>query len=309
MNMAVQDKMRVVLVTGPSGAGRATAINALEDFGYEAIDNIPLTLIPRLVEGPFQPLRPLALGIDTRNRDFSAKGVLDLQRMLSAAPGVKVDLLYLDCDADVLERRYSETRRRHPMAPEGTPRDGILREFALFEEVRPSADIIVDTTHLTPHDLRSTLEPWFAASAGLGMAISLESFSYKHGLPRGLDMAFDCRFLSNPHWQPELRPHTGLDDAVAAYVAADPRHAAFVSHLLGLIRFVLPEAAAEGKAHLTLGFGCTGGKHRSVAMTETIGQALAADGWRVSTRHRELERRGLYAPGARVPEEHEKAVR
>lgn len=309
MKMAVQDKMRVVLVTGPSGAGRATAINALEDFGYEAIDNIPLTLIPRLVEGPFQPLRPLALGIDTRNRDFSAEGVLALQRSLSSSPGMQVDLLYLDCSADILERRYSETRRRHPMAPEGTPRDGILREFALFEDVRPSADIIVDTTHLTPHDLRSTLEPWFAASAGLGLAISLESFSYKRGLPQGLDMAFDCRFLSNPHWQPNLRPLTGLDCAVAAHVAGDPRHAAFLAHLLGLIRFILPEAQAEGKAHLTLGFGCTGGKHRSVAMTETVGQALAADGWRVSKRHRELERRGLFAPSTRAGEEQEKAVR
>lgn len=307
--MAVQDKMRVVLVTGPSGAGRATAINALEDFGYEAIDNIPLTLIPRLVEGPFQPLRPLALGIDTRNRDFSAEGVLALQRALSSSAGMQVDLLYLDCGADILERRYSETRRRHPMAPDGTPRDGILREFALFEEVRPSADIIVDTTHLTPHDLRSTLEPWFAASAGLGLAISLESFSYKRGLPQGLDMAFDCRFLSNPHWQPNLRALTGLDQAVAAHVAGDPRHAAYLEHLLGLIRFVLPEAEAEGKAHLTLGFGCTGGKHRSVAMTETVGRALAEDGWQVSTRHRELERRGLLTPGLRAGEEQEKAVR
>ncbi|SDY17014.1 RNase adapter RapZ [Citreimonas salinaria] len=306
--MAVQDKLRVVLVTGPSGAGRATAINALEDFGYEAIDNIPLTLIPRLVEGPFQALRPLALGIDTRNRDFSAEGVLALHRQLSSSAGIQVDLLYLDCGADILERRYSETRRRHPMAPEGTPREGILREFALFETVRPNADIIVDTTHLTPHDLRSTLEPWFAASAGLGMAISLESFSYKRGLPQGLDMAFDCRFLRNPHWQPDLRALTGLDDAVAAHVDGDPRHAAFASHLLGLIRFVLPEAQAEGKAHLTLGFGCTGGKHRSVAMTETVARALSADGWRVSTRHRELERRGLLSSGAGAPDEQEKVL-
>lgn len=288
---SAKSNARVVLITGPSGAGRSTAINALEDLGYEAIDNIPLRFIPRLVEGHDTQARPLALGLDVRNRDFSADGLLELRDTLGVEAGIQVDLLYLDCAVDVLLNRYSETRRRHPLAPDETPSDGISRELALLEDVRIRADILIDSTALTVHDLRSELEGWFAATTGQGLAISVHSFSYKRGLPQGLDMAFDCRFLRNPHWEPALRSETGLDPDVAAYVQADPRHNAFHEKVLDLILLVLPGCLDEGKAHFSIGFGCTGGKHRSVALTESISAGLAREGWRVSIRHRELERR------------------
>ncbi len=288
---------RIVLVTGPSGAGRSTAINALEDFGFEAIDNIPLSLIPRLVEGDLLP-RPLALGLDVRNRDFSAEGVIELRDLLAERDGLTAELLYLDAAPEVLGRRYSETRRRHPLAPHDTPGEGIARELALLDNARARADIVIDTSNLTVHDLRSEMEGWFGQTTGQGVAISVQSFSYKRGLPQGLDMAFDCRFLRNPHWEPELRPHTGLDPDVAAYVAGDPRHDAFHEKVVDLILLLLPAVVEEGKAHFSIGFGCTGGKHRSVTLAESVTAALAQEGWRVSTRHRELERRGV--PAARA---------
>jgi UPF0042 nucleotide-binding protein len=299
---------RVVLVTGPSGAGRATAINALEDFGFEAIDNIPLSLIPRLVEVPHPTQRPIALGIDTRNRDFNVSALAQMHDELSRKAELAVELLYLDCSVDVLERRYSETRRRHPMAPDGTPRDGILREMALLQDLRARADVVIDTTQLTVHELRETMAPWFVTTDGQRIALSVHSFSYKRGLPQGLDMAFDCRFLNNPHWQPDLREGTGLDPAVAEFVASDPRFNAFVSHILGLLRFIIPEAEAEGKAHLSIGFGCTGGRHRSVAMAQSVSASLGEDGWRVSTRHRELEWKGLVPVKPVTARQQEKAI-
>lgn len=287
------NSQRIVLVTGPSGAGRSTAINALEDAGYEAIDNIPLSLIPRLIDGPGPYTRPLALGIDVRNRDFSALGLLELHATLTARPEGKTDLLFLDCRPEVLARRYSETRRRHPLAPSESPIDGISRERELLEDLRSRADILIDTTELTVHDLRAEVQGWFATETDQRMAVSVHSFSYKRGLPAGLDMALDVRFLRNPHWQPELRPRTGLDPAVVAHVVEDPRFAPFLDHVLNLLRFVLPAHIDEGKTHFATGFGCTGGQHRSVALTERVAHDLAQEGWQVSIRHRELERRGL----------------
>ncbi len=301
MNAAKTTTQRIVLVTGPSGAGRSTAINVLEDCGFEAIDNIPLTLIPRLFEGPSHPARPLALGIDVRNRDFSGEGVLQLRTALGQRDDLSVDLLFIDCPPDILARRYSETRRRHPLAPDDTPEDGIVRELALLEDVRLRADILIDTGALNVHELRAQIEQWFGMTTGQRMAVSLHSFSYKRGLPQGLDLAFDCRFLRNPHWEPELRAKTGLEDPVARYVAEDARYAPFLDHLNGLILFMLPAVRQEGKAHFEIGFGCTGGQHRSVAVTEAVAEALANAGWQVSIRHRELVRRGLSTPTARTP--------
>lgn len=292
MQSPVDHTQRVVLVTGPSGAGRATAINALEDFGFEAIDNIPLSLVPRLIDAPHPAAHPIALGIDARNRDFSALALTQLYDRFADQRGLTVQLLYLDCATDVLERRYSETRRRHPMAPEGTPREGILAEKAIMQDLRTIADIVIDTTQLTIHDLRDTMAPWFMTKGAQRIALSVQSFSYKRGLPQGLDMAFDCRFLNNPHWDPALRGGTGLDTEVSDYVAADPRFAPFIDHVLGLLRFVIPEAETEGKSHLSVGFGCTGGRHRSVAIAEYVARDLKDDGWAITARHRELERAG-----------------
>ncbi len=278
---------RIVLVTGPSGAGRSTAIRALEDLGYEVIDNLPLSLVPRLLEGP--PHGPaLALGIDTRNRDFSADAVMDL---VDGPDGRGVEVLYLDSNADVLLRRYSETRRRHPMAPAETPAIGIARDLDLLAPIRARADIMIDTSDLTIHDLRAEIDRWFGGPSANRLAVSVQSFSYKRGLPRGLDMMFDCRFLRNPYWEPALRGLDGRSHEVAGYVAADPRFDAFFDKVLDLTLLLLPAHVQEGKSHLAIGFGCTGGQHRSVTLAERLGIALAERGWQVSTRHREMERR------------------
>ncbi|MBT9384713.1 RNase adapter RapZ [Pseudooceanicola sp. CBS1P-1] len=282
---------RLVLVTGPSGAGRSTAIRALEDLGFEAIDNLPLSLLPRLLDGP--PPRPLALGVDARNRDFSTAGLAELVDTLRRKQGVPLELLYLDCRAEVLSRRFSETRRRHPLAPAETPEDGIAREFDLLGPIRGRADVLVDTSDMTIHDLRAEVGRHFAAEEAQGLAISLQSFSYKRGLPRGLDMVFDVRFLRNPYWEPALRDLTGMDLPVQDYVAADPRFKPFLEKVTDLTLMLLPAYIEEGKAHLAIGFGCTGGKHRSVTLAERLGQALAEAGWQVSIRHREQEGRQL----------------
>ena len=281
---------QLVLVTGPSGAGRSTAIKAMEDLGFEAIDNLPLSLLPRLLDGP--PLdRPLALGLDVRNRDFSTAALIEVVDGLNDSLGRDVELLFLDCRPEILLRRYSETRRRHPMARAEAPEVGIAREADLLGPVRVRADILIDTSDMSPHDLRADLARWFDPDGATSLSVSLHSFSYKRGLPRGLDTVFDVRFLQNPYWDPRLRPLDGRSDAVAAHVAADARFAPFSERLNHLLEVLLPAYEAEGKSHLSIGFGCTGGQHRSVAVAELLAKALAGQGWQVSIRHRELERR------------------
>ncbi len=295
-------KPRVVFVTGPSGAGRSTAVKALEDMGFEAIDNLPLSLVQRLFEGP--PIgRPMALGVDVRNREFSASGLIDLLDELNAKPDLEAELLYLDSTADVLIRRFSETRRRHPMAPAESPAQGIEREFDLLVPIRAHANILIDTSDLTPHDLRAELERWFDVSSEGRLAVSVQSFSYKRGIPRGVDMVFDCRFLRNPYWEPSLRRLDGRDPAVAAHIAEDPRFDEFFARVRDLVLMLLPAFAGEGKSHIAIAFGCTGGQHRSVAVAEKLANALAGCEWQVSKRHRELERRAESAAAPRVETE------
>ncbi|WP_246044086.1 RNase adapter RapZ [Ruegeria sediminis] len=281
---------RIVLVTGPSGAGRSTAIHVLEDLGFEAIDNLPMGLLTRVLEGS-DPQRPMALGIDARNRDFSTIGFLELIVKLGRMERIDLTTLYLDCSEEVLLRRFSETRRRHPMAPGASPQAGIRQEMELLQPIREIADTLIDTTTLNVHQLREEVERWFAPEGGRHLAVSVESFSYKRGLPRGLDMVFDCRFLANPYWKPELRAADGRNPDVADYIRTDPNFAPFVDRVVDLLRLLLPAFRAEGKAHLSVAFGCTGGQHRSVALTETVAKALAEEGQQVSIRHREIERR------------------
>jgi UPF0042 nucleotide-binding protein len=282
--------MPVVFVTGPSGAGRTTAINALEDLGFEAIDNLPLSLLPRLLEGPV-PVRPMALGTDARNRDFSASGLIAAFEQLSDTSDIRPDLLYLDCDPDILQRRYSETRRRHPLAPDAAPANGIAVERDLLGPVRARASILIDTTHLTPHDLRAEVTRLFAPHGSVRMGVTITSFSYRRGLPTGADLVFDCRFLRNPHWDPDLRALDGRDQRVRGYIAKDQRFTAFRDQVAAMADLLLPAFREEGKSHLTIAFGCTGGQHRSVAMVEILAAHLAKTGWRVSKRHREVEQR------------------
>lgn len=298
-SMAISDEaggrdraQRLVLVTGPSGAGRSTAINVLEDLGFEAIDNLPLSLIPRLLDGPPRPV-PLALGLDVRNRDFSASNVIELIDRLTRSPGYAPEVLYLDCNADILVRRYSETRRRHPLAPDGSPLSGVTTEIDLLSPIRALADVLVDTSELSPHDLKAELTRWFDTRPDRKLSVSLHSFSYKRGVPRGVDLMFDCRCLANPHWEAGLRQLNGRDAAVQDYVTRDPRFAEFFTRIRDLILFLLPAQIEEGKTHLSVGFGCTGGQHRSVTLVEKAAVALAEAGWPVSIRHRELERRML----------------
>jgi len=294
MTADIQESVRtgpmILLITGPSGAGRSTAINTFEDIGYEVIDNLPLSLLPRLLDGEHQ--QPLALGLDVRNRDFSVEALLEAVDRMAEIYGDQMQLLFLDAADDVLQRRYSETRRRHPLAPTGRPLDGIAAEKELLSAIRLRADFLVDTTSLSPHDLKGEIERLFRATGNQKLSITVQSFSFKRGLPRGLDMVLDCRFLRNPHWDPDLRQLDGTSSAVSDYVAQDPKYDAFYSKVVDLLEFVLPGHVAEGRSHFAVGFGCTGGKHRSVTLTKKVSETLAKNGWQVSIRHRELERQG-----------------
>ena len=286
---------RVVFVTGASGAGRTTAINVLEDLGFETINNLPLSLLERVLDVP-SGTPPLALGIDIRNRDFSLDKVLAAFDRISEDDRLNAQILFLDSRADVLVRRFSETRRKHPLAPSETPEVGIAREMDLLVPIRGRADYVVDTSDMTPHQLRAEIERLFSQSGSLDLSLSVESFSFKRGLPRGVDMVFDVRFLANPHWEKGLRGLDGRDERVASYVEADPRFADFFRRISDLVISLLPAFKEEGKTYLAVGLGCTGGQHRSVAVAEKLAKTLAEHGWRVSTRHRELERRGSGAP-------------
>ncbi len=283
---------RIVLVTGPSGAGRSTAIRVLEDLGFEAIDNLPMGLLLHLLEGPEND-RPMALGIDARNREFSTIGFIELAAKLRRMEQVDMSTLYLDCSDEVLLRRFSETRRRHPVAADASPETGVRQEKELLAPIREFADMLIDTSPLNVHQLREEVEHWFAPQSGRHLAVSIESFSYKRGLPRGLDMVFDCRFLANPYWRPELRAEDGRNPDVARYVQSDANYAPFFDRVVDLLRHLLPAYRAEGKAHLSVAFGCTGGQHRSVATAEAVAKALAEEGQQVAIRHREMERRSL----------------
>ena len=281
---------RLVLVTGPSGAGRSSAIRVLEDLGYEAIDNMPLRLLCALLENPGSDA-PLALGIDPRNRDFSITSVMDALGQISAVPGLVPELLYLDCSTDVLLKRFSETRRRHPLAAADRVEAGIQREMELLAPLRARADVLVDTTDRNVHQLRAEVEHWFSPGGQTQLAVSVQSFSYKRGLPRSVDMVFDCRFLKNPYWDPQLRDQNGKDHAVQVHVQGDPRAAEFETKVRDMVLWLLPAYLQEGKSHLSVAFGCTGGQHRSVVMAESLTAALAQAGWQVSIRHRELDRK------------------
>ena len=280
---------RVVLVTGPSGAGRSSALNVLEDAGFEAMDNLPLRLLPALLDGAGDG-RPIAVGIDARTRDFATEAVLDILTRLADRRDIAAELLYLDCSTEVLLRRFSETRRRHPMAEGGPPAVGIAREMHLLSPIRARADVLIDTSALNVHDLRAEVERWFAPDGRHHLSVSVQSFSYKRGLPRSVDMVFDCRFLRNPHWDETLRHADGTDARVARYVSEDPRFAAFSEQVFGLSTLLLPAFRDEGKSNVSIAFGCTGGQHRSVALAEEHALRLAHEGWQVSIRHRELDR-------------------
>ncbi|WP_119167174.1 RNase adapter RapZ [Algihabitans albus] len=276
----------VVLVTGLSGAGRTTALKLLEDIGYEAIDNLPLNLLgPAVLAGHLD--RPVALGADIRNRDFAAQPFLKQLDALVAEPALEVKLVFMDCADDVLQRRFTETRRRHPLAQERPLADGLAAERTMTAPLKARADLVVDTSNLAVPDFRRLITGHFGLGSG-GLVVFVTSFSFRQGLPREADLVLDVRFLRNPHYVEALQPLTGRDPRVSAYVANDPAFAGFFSNLTALIEPLLPRYEAEGKSYLTIAIGCTGGKHRSVAIAEKLSTWLTAQGREVTVGHRDM---------------------
>ena len=291
-----------VVVTGMSGAGRARALRALEDFGYVAVDNVPLPLLADLMRStagtPGAMAAPLAFGIDTRTYGFDAH---DLARRLGEPrerPDLSPRLLYLDCDTETLQRRYTESRRPHPLAPDRPVVDGIADERRMIGRLRESADEVIDTSTLTPHQFKQILLGHFGLGEAAGMRIAVMSFSFRRGLPREADLVFDVRFLKNPHYVPELKPLTGLDRAVSAFVETDPDYKPFVERLEGMIGPLLPRFDSEGKSYLTIAVGCTGGRHRSVAVAERLAGWLRGTGRSVTLSHRDVDVRGGQSAGS-----------
>ena len=287
-------RIRLVLVTGMSGAGKSIALKAIEDLGYEAVDNLPLSLLGALVNPAVGARKPLVIGVDIRTRDFGAQPFLDELDALMSRPDLEVKLIFLDCEDDVLRRRYTERRRRHPLAVDRPVTDGIEHGRRLISPLRARADLVVDTSHLSLHDLRRTLQGHFALGVESTLAIFVVSFSYRHGIPREADLVFDVRFLANPHYDPALRPLSGTDPAIGAFITADPGFAPFFGSLTGLIEPLLPRFRTEGKSYLTIAVGCTGGQHRSVYVAERLAEWLRARGQRVNIAHRDVPAATLF---------------
>lgn len=300
--MSPSAKRRVALITGLSGAGRATALKALEDLGFEAVDNLPLSLLPDLLPHPLRAgMRPLALGLDVRTRDFSSDAFLSELAQLRARDDMRVELVFLDCDSTTLLRRYTETRRRHPLALDRPVQDGIAEERRILAPLRAAADQVIDTSQLGPHDLKRLLSTRFTTDEAPGLRVVVASFSYRNGLPREADIVFDARFLANPHYVPALQPLSGKDRAVQEYVQADPDFPAFVNGIKSLLGPLLPRFEKEGKSYLTVAVGCTGGRHRSVFLAETLAHWLAQLGKNVTLAHRDLPALATEGPKDGLP--------
>lgn len=284
---------RVVIITGLSGSGKTTAIRALEDLGYFCIDNLPIPLFPKVLElsstGPSrQEWRRLAFVVDTRDHVHLDQADAMLDQL--SGEGIEVQILFLEAEDDVLMRRFSETRRRHPLSPTGSVRDGIREERKRLDHLRRRANLVVDSSVHTVHTLKALVQDHFGGKHDPPFSITILSFGFKHGLPSESDLVFDLRFLPNPHFVEELRPQTGLDEPVRNFVLCLPEATRFLSLFQELAAFILPLYEREGKSYLTIGIGCTGGKHRSVAMTESIAEALRARGWNATAKHRDVPR-------------------
>jgi UPF0042 nucleotide-binding protein len=284
----------ILLVTGMSGAGKSTTLKALEDMGWETVDNLPLILLDRLLATPpsedrGQDARPLAIGIDSRTRGFDAEAIVRRIKRQRESQGRSIATLFIDCAGAELVRRFSETRRRHPLAQDRPAEDGISRERELTEPLRRWAEQVIDTTALSSNDLQSEIRQRFGSGLSPNMmTITVMSFGFARGLPRNADLVFDMRFLQNPHWVGHLRPKTGLDADVAAYVKSDPAYPEAVSRILDLLRLLIPRYMAEGKSYLAIAFGCTGGRHRSVHVAEYAAEVLRDAGYQPIVSHRNL---------------------
>ena len=275
----------VVIVTGMSGAGKSSALRALEDSGFESVDNLPVVLLNAVVTAGDGPL---AIGIDVRTRDFDASQLLQTLDALRQSTGLSVWIVFLDCDSEILGQRYTETRRPHPLADDLPVMVGIETERRLLAPLREQAELLIDTSRLAVSDLKRILVGQYGVAAKRSLQVFLMSFGYRYGLPRDADLVFDVRFLKNPHYVPELKPHTGMDSDVAAFIARDGALEPFLDHLVQLLDPLLPLYEAEGKSYLTIAIGCTGGQHRSVYVVERLKAWLADKHTSFNVRHRDI---------------------
>ena len=296
MEGSTNSTLRVLLVTGVSGAGRSTALKVLEDMGYEAMDNIPLDLLLTLLAPPSPTIRTrhgaIAAGIDIRTRDFDVEHFMERLAPLHARDDMQVSLLFMDCDDEILSQRYTETRRRHPLAEDRPVRDGIRMEREIIGALREHADLVMDTSTMAGADVRRLLAGHFSIEEGPDLTATVMSFSYRKGLPREADLVFDVRFLRNPHYVPELRPLSGMGRDVARYIEEDPALDQIMGRLDESLLDLLPRYAAEGKTYLTVAIGCTGGQHRSVFVAERLASILEGAGHPVTRRHRDVNTAG-----------------
>lgn len=286
MGRASKSLPRLLLVTGMSGAGKSTVLDALEDMGWDCVDNLPTALLNDFVHGEREArqMMPVAVGMDVRSRGFDPSA---LPSLLKSIEGVTPEILYLDCSGAELMRRYDETRRRHPLAPDRPAEDGIARERGATAHLRNIADVVLDTTDLKPADLRDELSRRYGGEVDQPV-VTIGSFGFARGVSRTADLVFDMRFIANPHWIDELRPQTGLDEAVQRYVQADPGWGPTMEQIETLLSDLIPRYWAAGKSYLTVAFGCTGGRHRSVAAAVEMAKRLHGAGFSPIIRHRDL---------------------
>jgi UPF0042 nucleotide-binding protein len=288
-------RQRVLLVTGLLGAGKSTVLKVLEDLGWETIDNFPVRLLHQLVsrsgDAPRDNRVPLAIGFDSRTRGFDPHRIIARVKALSEQEGIEVTTLFLDCSGQELERRYNETRRRHPLASDMPVASGIAAERELLEPLRRWADMVIVTTDFSANQLQQVIRERFSAEARQQLTLTLSSFGFSRGMPPVADLVFDMRFLDNPHWDPVLRPLTGQDAAVGEYIARDPAYAEAFARIRDLLLLLLPRYEAQGKPYVHVAFGCTGGRHRSVFMAEQMATALRDAGFSPTLLHRNLSAR------------------
>lgn len=273
-----------------SGAGKSTALKTLEDMGYEAVDNVPLRILPVLFEDNTPTSRPMVIGVDVRNRDFDTKFFIDTVIPAMRKKNKDAKILFLDAEEEVLRRRFNETRRRHPLALDRQVRDGIAQERAILEPLLTHVDKVMDTSEFSIPDLRRWIKQHYALDGTQDFGVSVLSFSYRLGLPREADLVMDVRFFKNPHYDPKLKEQTGQNTDVGSYIKQDKAFKEFDEKLKGMLKLLLPRYVEEGKSYLTIAFGCTGGRHRSVFFAEEIGKFLADAGYKTGVHHRDLKR-------------------